>query len=54
MKKCVRTAIERAAIAAAIVPGPIFVLDIDKRCATRGLSLFGSGNQVPERGIGRE
>jgi hypothetical protein len=51
MKKCARTAIERAASAAAIVPGPIFVECVIKRVATKRISLFGSQNQVPEREI---
>jgi hypothetical protein len=51
MKKCVRTAIDSAASAAAIVPGPIFGVDIVKRVLTSGISLFGWRNQVPERGI---
>jgi hypothetical protein len=53
MKKCANTAIERAARAAAIVPGPIFAVGIVKRVATTRISLFGSQNQVPERGIVR-
>ena len=40
MKKCVSTAIDRAASAAAIVPGPIFVLDMLKRCVTGGEIRF--------------
>jgi hypothetical protein len=53
MKKCAKTAIERAASAAAIVPGPTLAVGIVKRVATRGISLFGSRNQVPEWGIVR-
>jgi hypothetical protein len=53
MKKCVRTAIDKAARAAAIVPGPTFGFCMVKRCATGGLSPFGSQNQVPETGIGQ-
>jgi hypothetical protein len=53
MKKCAKTAIDRAASAAAIVPGPTLAVGIVKRVATKRISLFGRRKQVPERGIVR-
>ena len=47
MKKWVMIAIDSAASAAAIVPGPIFVFVRDICWGTTGLSLFGWNYQVP-------
>jgi len=54
MKKCVSTAIDKAASAAAIVPAPTFGQDwlwTLKRCGTAADCAFGGQNQVPGSGI---